>query len=48
MKCKADTTIANPRRMVMKNGRPATGGECPHCGTRLYVIGWEKAMQVRK
>jgi len=23
----------------LKNGRPATKGICPHCGTKVYRIG---------
>jgi len=23
----------------MKNGKPATTGECPTCGTKIYKIG---------
>jgi hypothetical protein len=23
----------------MKNGKPATVGTCPHCGTKIYKIG---------
>jgi len=25
--------------VTMKNGRPATQGECPTCGTKVYRIG---------
>jgi hypothetical protein len=31
--------MRNPRPITMKNGRPATEGECPICGTRLFKIG---------
>jgi hypothetical protein len=31
--------MINPRPITMGNGRPATAGVCPHCGTRMYKIG---------
>jgi len=39
MKCRAKSKIKNPKSIVMKNGRPATQGECPVCGTKVYRIG---------
>ena len=39
MKCRANREIKNPKSIVMKNGRPATQGECPVCGTKVYRIG---------
>ena len=39
MKCRAKREIKNPKSIVMKNGRPATQGECPVCGTKVYRIG---------
>ena len=27
------------RVVTMKNGRPATEGKCPDCGTRMYRLG---------
>jgi len=39
MKCRAKRKIKNPKSIVMKNGRPATQGECPVCGTKVYRIG---------
>ncbi len=39
MKCRTKREIKNPRSIVMKNGRPATQGECPVCGTKVYRIG---------
>jgi uncharacterized Zn finger protein (UPF0148 family) len=29
----------NPTQVTMKNGRPATKGTCPVCGTTLFRIG---------
>jgi len=39
MKCRAKREIKNAKSIVMKNGRPATQGECPVCGTKVYRIG---------
>jgi DNA-directed RNA polymerase subunit RPC12/RpoP len=39
VKCKAPREITDPRQITMKNGRPATEGRCPACGTRIFKIG---------
>lgn len=39
VKCKATREILEPRLITMKNGRPATEGRCPVCGTRIFKIG---------
>lgn len=39
MKCRAKVDIKNPTSITMKNGRPATQGECPKCGTKVFRIG---------
>jgi pimeloyl-ACP methyl ester carboxylesterase len=39
VKCKKKVTMQNAQKVVMKNGRPATRGICPVCGTGLYRIG---------
>jgi hypothetical protein len=31
--------IKNPKAIKMKNGRPATMGTCPICGTKVFRIG---------
>lgn len=31
--------IKNPEKVTLKNGRPATKGICPICGTTVYRIG---------
>ena len=41
MKCRKKVEIRNPRRVTLKNGRPATQGVCPTCGTKVFRI--EKA-----
>ena len=39
MKCRAKREIKNPKPITMKNGRPATTGTCPVCGTKMFRIG---------
>jgi hypothetical protein len=39
MKCKAQRDIKGPKQITMKNGRPATEGTCPVCGTKIFKIG---------
>ncbi|HKZ50340.1 MAG TPA: DUF5679 domain-containing protein [Dehalococcoidia bacterium] len=39
LKCRATQEIKDPKPIVMKNGRPATKGVCPVCGTTMYRIG---------
>ena len=39
MKCREERDIADAKSVTMKNGRPATQGTCPVCGTRMYRLG---------
>jgi RNase P subunit RPR2 len=39
VKCKAKKDIKEPQDITMKNGRPATQGTCPDCGTKIFKIG---------
>ena len=39
MKCRTERDIAGAKTVTMKNGRPATEGKCPNCGTRMYRLG---------
>jgi hypothetical protein len=39
VKCKAKKDIKDPKDITMKNGRPATQGLCPDCGTKIFKIG---------
>ena len=39
MKCKTKREMNNPEQVTMKNGRPATKGICPTCGTKMFKIG---------
>jgi len=38
-KCRKKVDIKNPERITLKNGRPATKGVCPGCGTKVFRIG---------
>ena len=39
VKCRKKVEVKNPQAITMKNGRPATRGECPSCGTKVFRIG---------
>jgi len=39
VKCKDKREMKNPKAVTMKNGRKATKGTCPKCGTGMYKIG---------
>ena len=39
VKCKAKKDMVSPEEITMKNGRPATKGTCPDCGTKMFKIG---------
>jgi len=38
-KCKAKREIKNPKKVTLKNGRPAVEGVCPVDGTKMFRIG---------
>jgi Domain of unknown function (DUF5679) len=39
LKCKEKREISGAQAITMKNGKPATTGTCPVCGTKIYKIG---------
>lgn len=39
VKCKAKQEMQNESKITMKNGKPATTGICPVCGTKMFKIG---------
>ena len=39
VKCRKKVDIKGARTITMKNGRPATQGVCPACGTKVFRIG---------
>ncbi len=42
VKCREKREMKDAEEVTMKNGRPATEGTCPVCGTRLFRIGAAK------
>lgn len=42
VKCKEKREIKDPQAVTMKNGKPATQGTCPTCGTKIFKIGAAK------
>jgi hypothetical protein len=39
VKCKTKREMLDATQIQMKNGRPATEGKCPVCGTKMFKIG---------
>ena len=39
LKCREKREMKDPNPITMKNGKPATEGTCPVCGTRMFKIG---------
>jgi Zn finger protein HypA/HybF involved in hydrogenase expression len=39
VKCRAKKEMKTPKSITMKNGKPATQGVCPTCGTKMFRIG---------
>lgn len=39
MKCRQPRTMTEPKAVVLKNGRDASEGKCPVCGTKLFRMG---------
>ena len=39
VKDKQKVEVQNAQRITMKNGKPATQGVCPVCGTKMFRIG---------
>lgn len=39
LKCRTKREMDNAQQVTMKNGKPATKGVCPKCGTSMYRIG---------
>ena len=38
-KCREKRDIKDATQVTLKNGRPATRGNCPVCNTRVFRIG---------
>ncbi len=39
VKCRKKVEMKNAQSVTLKNGKPATKGECPSCGTKVFRIG---------
>jgi len=39
VKCKKSVEMKDPKKVKLKNGKPATKGTCPKCGTKVFRIG---------
>ena len=39
VKCRTKREMKDARAITMKNGKPATQGVCPVCGTKMFRIG---------
>ena len=39
LKCRTKRQITNAAQVTLKNGRPASQGTCPVCGTKVFRIG---------
>ncbi len=39
VKCRAKREIKNAETVTLKNGRQATRGVCPICGTKMFRLG---------
>jgi DNA-directed RNA polymerase subunit RPC12/RpoP len=39
VKCRKKVNVVEPKAVTLKNGRPATKGKCPNCGTKVFKIG---------
>ncbi len=39
VKCRKKVEMKNPKKVTLKNGRPAAKGICPNCGTNVFRIG---------
>ena len=39
LKCRTKREMQGEQQITMKNGKPATQGVCPDCGTKMTRIG---------
>lgn len=39
VKCRISREMKDINTIIMKNGKPATQGVCPECGTKMFRIG---------
>lgn len=43
VKCRTKREMKDPKSVTLKNGKPATEGTCPVCGTKMMRIGKAEA-----
>ena len=43
VKCRTKREMKEPKAVTLKNGKPATEGICPVCGTKMMRIGKAEA-----
>ena len=43
LKCRTKRDMSDANPIYMKNGKPATEGKCPVCGTKMFKIGKTEA-----
>jgi len=48
VKCRDKVEIKNAQAVTLKNGKPATKGVCPACGTGVFRIGAGTATPKKK
>ena len=46
VKCRTKREMKDPVPVTMKNGKPATKGNCPVCGCGMYKIGASKQFSI--
>ena len=46
VKCRAKKDMKDAKAITMKNGKPATQGVCPSCGTKMFRIAPKIGTQV--
>ena len=47
VKCRAKKEMRDAKAITMKNGKPATQGVCPTCGTKMFRIGKSQSRYYR-
>jgi hypothetical protein len=43
VKCRTTRPMKNEQQVTLKNGRPATSGQCSVCDTKMFKIGGAKS-----
>ena len=46
VKCRSKKEMKNSKAITMKNGKPASKGVCPTCGTSMFRIGAAKKQDI--